>query len=77
MKNLLNTPINQVRFNLKNLNKLEELSKKLLDKNGNSSIEIEFNDLDKKLIFKLKKKRQIDRKSINLIKNQDISAIIN
>ena len=60
-----------------NFNKLEELSKKLLDKNGNSSIEIEFNDLDKKLIFKLKKKRLINRKSINLIKNEDISAIIN
>ena len=77
MKNLLNTPINQVRFNLKNLNKLEELSKKLLNKDGSSSIEIELNDLDNKLIFKLKKKRLINRKSINLIKNDDISAIIN
>ena len=77
MKNLLNTPINQVRFSLKNFNKLEELSKKLADKDGSSSIEIELNDLDKKLIFKLKKKRLINRKSINLIKNEDISAIIN
>ena len=77
MKNLLNTPINQVRFSLKNFNKLEELSKKLADKDGSSSIEIELNDLDKKLIFKLKKKRLINRKSINLIKNDDISTIIN
>ena len=30
------------------------VSKKLLDKDGGSSIEIELNDLDKKLIFKLK-----------------------
>ena len=51
--------------------------KKLLNTNGNSDIKIELNDLDKKLIFKLKNKRQIDRKSINLIKNKDISTIIN
>ena len=37
----------------------------------------ELNNQGKKLIFKLKNKRQTDRKSINLIKNKDISAIIN
>ena len=77
MKNLLNSPINQVKFDLKDVNKLEELSKKLINKDGNSDIKIELDDLDKKLIFKLKNKRQIGRKSINLIKNKDISAIIN
>ena len=77
IKKLLNTPINKVNFNLKNVNNLDELSKKLLNTNGNSDIKIELNDLDKKLIFKLKNKRQIDRKSINLIKNKDISTIIN
>ena len=76
MKNLLNNPINQVKFDLKNVNNLEELSKKLINKDGNSDIELELIDLDKKLIFKLKNKRQIGRKSINLIKNKDISAII-
>jgi DNA polymerase-3 subunit alpha len=76
MKNLLNSPINQVKFDLKNVNNLEELSKKLINKDGNSDIELELIDLDKKLIFKLKNKRQIGRKSINLIKNKDISAII-
>ncbi len=77
MKNLLNTPINHVKFSLKELNKLEELSQKLSNKDGNSEVEIELNNQDKKLIFKLKKKRQTDRKSINLLKNKDISAIIN
>jgi DNA polymerase-3 subunit alpha len=76
MKNLLNNPINQVKFDLKNVNNIEELSKKLINKDGNSDIEIELIDLDKKLTFKLKNKRQIGRKSINLIKNKDISAII-
>ena len=77
MKNLLNSPINHVKFNLKGLNKLEELSQKLPNKDGNSEVEIELNNQDKKLIFKLKNKRQTDRKSINLLKNKDISAIIN
>jgi DNA polymerase-3 subunit alpha len=77
MKNLLNNPINHVKFNLKELNKLEELSQKLSNKDGNSEVEIELNNHDKKLIFKLKNKRQTDRKSINLLKNKDISVIIN
>ena len=32
MKNLLNRPINHVKFNLKDVNKLEELSQKLINK---------------------------------------------
>ena len=62
---------------LKELNKLEELSQKLSNKDGNSKVEIELNNQDNKLIFKLKNKRQTDRKSINLLKNKDISVIIN
>ena len=77
IKSLLNSPLNNVKFNLKNVNKLEELSKKLTNNDGTSSIQIEVHDQDKKLTFKLKNKRQIDRKSVNLIKNKDISAIIN
>ena len=38
MKNLLNSPINQVKFDLKDVNRLEELSKKLINKDGNSDI---------------------------------------
>ena len=74
---MLDSPINNLKFNLKDVNKLEELSKKLTHKDGSSSIQLEVHDLDKKLTFKLKNKRQIDRKSINLIKNKDISVFIN
>ena len=77
IKSLLNSPLNNVKFNLKNVNKLEELSKKLTNNDGTSSIQIEVHDQDKKLTFKLKNKRQIDRKSVNLIKNKDISVLIN
>ena len=77
MKNLLNRPINYVKFNLKNVNTLQELSQKLANKDGSSEVKIELNNQDKKLIFKLKIKRLTDRKSINLIKNKDILTIIN
>ena len=77
IKNLLNNPINLVKFNLKNVDNLKELSKKLVNNNGTSEVEIELNNHDEKLVFKLKNKRQTDRKSINLIKNKDISTIIN
>ena len=56
---------------------MNDLSLKLQDKDGKSNIKIQFNDLNNKLTFKLKNKRKIDRKSINLIKNKDILAIIN
>ena len=77
IKNLLSRPINYVKFNLKNFDNLNELSKKLVNNHGNSEVEIGINYQNEKLIFKLKNKRQIDRKSINLIKNKDISALIN
>jgi len=77
MKNLLNSPINNVKFTLKNVKDLDEISKKLQSVDGKTSIEIEINDADKKLMFRLKNKRKIDRKSINLLKNNDISALIN
>ena len=77
LKKLLNTPINKVKFNLKNMIDLEELSKQLKNKNGITDIELKIEDSDKKFIFKLKNKRKLDRKTINLIKNKDISSLIN
>ena len=77
IKKLLDTPINTVKFNLKSANNIHELSTKLTNENGNSNVEIELINEDKKLMFKLKNKRQIDRKSLNTIKNKDISTIIN
>ena len=47
MKNLLNRPINYVKFNLKNVNTLQELSQKLANKGGSSEVKIELNNQDK------------------------------
>ncbi len=76
IKNLLNNPVDEVKFILKNDTALNDLSTKLFNKDGKSKIKIEFNDFDHKLTFKLKNRRKVDRKLINLIKNKDISAII-
>ena len=76
IKNLLNNPVDEVKFILKNDTALSDLSTNLINKDGKSNIKIEFNDFDHKLTFKLKNRRKVDRKLINLIKNKDISAII-
>ena len=76
IKNLLNNPVHEVKFILKNDTALSDLSTNLINKDGKSNIKIEFNDFDHKLTFKLKNRRKVDRKLINLIKNKDISAII-
>ena len=43
---------------------------------GNTLIKIKISDKNNNLNFQLKNKRNIDRKTINLIRNKEISAII-
>ena len=57
------------------INQVNELSK-FLPKNGNTLIKIKLTDKDNDLNFQLKNKRNIDRKTLNLIRNKEISAII-
>ena len=75
LKDLLNKPINEVTFNLKSLNELNEISKVLI-KNGQTSVKIKLNDKDRCLNFQLENKRYIDRKTLNLLRNRQISSII-
>ncbi len=75
LKDLLNQPITQVTFHLKSLKELEEISQ-ILDKNGDTLIKIKLNDENSNLNFLLKNKRNIDRKTVNLLRNREISAII-
>ncbi len=76
LKDILNKPIEEVTFNLKSINELKEISK-FLPNNGNTTIKINLQDKDSDFKFQLKNKRNIDRKTINLIRNKEISAIIN
>ncbi len=75
LKDLLNKPIEEVTFNLKSLKELSEISK-FLPKLGDTLIKIKLSDEKNNFDFQLKKKRNIDRKTINLIRNKEISAVI-
>ena len=75
LKDLLNTPINEVTFNLKSLKELDEISK-FLPENGNTSVKIKVSDENNNFNFKLENKRNIDRKTLNILRNKEISAII-
>ena len=75
LKDLLKKPIKEVTFDLKSKNELEEISK-FLNLNGNTVINIKISDQDNEFKFQLKNKRNIDRKTLNLLRNREISAII-
>ena len=75
LKDLFNNPINEVEFKLRNLDKLNEISQNL-KKEWKIDIKFKINNKENELIIKLKNKRHIDRESINLLKNKDISTII-
>ena len=75
LKDLLNKPINEITFNLKSLKELDEISKSL-PINGDTIIKIRLSDHINDFNFQLKNKRNIDRKTINLLRNKHISAII-
>ena len=45
-------------------------------KEGNAQVKLILKDNEKNLTFKLKEKRQIDRKIINTLINEEISTLI-
>ena len=75
LKELLNKPINQVTFQLKSSKEINEISKFLIDK-GETQVNIKFNDKEHCLNFQLEQQRKIDRKTLNLLRNKEISVII-
>ncbi len=75
LMDLLNKPISSVTFNLKSLKELNEISEFLI-KNGDTSVEIKIKDENKNFNFQLKNRRNIDRKTLNLLRNKEISSII-
>ena len=75
LKDLLDRPINEITFNLKSIEELDEISNHL-PKNGKTLVNIKLNDGENNLSFRLENKRNIDRKTINLLRNMQISANI-
>ena len=75
LKDLFNKPINEIIFNIKSIKDIDKISD-LVDEEGTTEVTININDENNDISFKLKNKRLIDRKAINILRNSDISTII-
>ena len=72
---LFNSPIKEVYFDVNNDENLETISK-ILNEDGKTAINFNLKVNDKNLKFKLKKTRNLDRKSLNLLRKREISSTI-
>ena len=68
--------IDEVSFNLKSEKQIEKISS-ILKNDGKTIVNINLISQDNILKFRLKNPRKLDRKSLNLLRNQEIKAIIN
>jgi DNA polymerase-3 subunit alpha len=75
LKDLFNSPIKEVFFEVKSDDEVSEISK-ILDKDGKTSININLINDNKTLNFKLKNNRNLDRKSLNLLRKREILSTI-
>ena len=76
LKDLFNSPINEVFFEAKSVDQIEQISKLLLD-DGKTRVNINLIKDDQILRFRLKKSRKLDRKSLNLLRKKEIFSSIN
>jgi DNA polymerase III subunit alpha len=76
LKELFNKPVTEIIFNIKSINDIDKISN-LIKKEGNTEIKINIVNKEANICFNLKNKRLVDRKAINTLRNNKISAIIN
>ncbi len=76
LKDLFNSPINEVSLQLNSEEQIEKIST-ILNDEGKTIININLVTEDNILKFRLKNARKLERKSLNLLRNQEIQAIIN
>jgi DNA polymerase-3 subunit alpha len=76
LKELFNSPINEVSFDVKSQIEVDEISK-ILQEVGKTIVSINMTIAEKTLKFKLKNSRNLDRKSLNLLRKEEISSTIN
>ncbi len=69
-------PIIEATFDIKSERELNIIHD-FLSKNGDTLININFHNKETNLKFQLEKRRNLDRKTLNLIRNKEILAIIN
>ena len=73
---LFNSPIKEVSFDVNSDENLDIISKTLVE-DGKTEVNFNINIEDKNLKFKLKKTRNLDRKSLNLLRKREIFSTIN
>ena len=75
LKELFNSPINEVFFKVRSKDQVHVISK-ILKENGKTLDNINLVTEDNILQFKLKNSKNLDRKSLNLLRKQQIQATI-
>ena len=75
LKDLFNSPINEVSFDVKSSEQINKISR-ILNEEGKTTVNITFINDQKNLKFKLKKNRNLDRKSLNILRKSDILSTI-
>ena len=72
---MINKPIENIEIRIKDDNFLDKINK-ILYKNGKTNVKISITVDEKNYAFKLRNKRLVDRKHINLLKKQGINTNI-
>ena len=72
---IVNYETNEVLFEVNSNEQIDEISK-ILKEDGKTLVNICLKTDDKSLTFRLKNMRNLDRKSLNLLRKREISAII-
>ena len=73
---LFYSPISDISFTINSMEEIDRISN-FLNKEGKTLININLKSKDNNLLFQLKNKRELDRKTINLLRNEQISTQIN
>ena len=76
LKDLFNGPIKEITLNLTSKSQLKEI-KNFLDEKGETIVNINISENSEISTFKLKTLRNLDRKTINILRNKEISLNIN
>ena len=76
LKDLFNSPIKEILFELNSEKQIKKISTILKDE-GKTVVNINLVIEDNIIKFRLKNSRKLDRKSLNLLRSQEIQAIIN
>ena len=72
---MFNKPVGEIIFNIKSTDDIDKISD-FLKEEGTTEVKINLENNNNNISFKLKDKRFIDRKVINILRNNDISTII-